>query len=46
MGISLPNKPGHMAKVYAESDVNGKCDVFLDVSFISMTLLLLPKQYT
>jgi fucose permease len=32
-------------KVYVESVVNAKFDVFLDVFFIIMTLFFLPKQY-
>jgi len=45
MGISLSNKPGHMAKSMGKSDVNAKFDVFLDIYFIIMTLLFLPEQY-
>ena len=44
MGIFLANKPDHMAKLYVESDVNAKFDVFW-IFFIIMTLLILPKQY-
>jgi len=32
-------------KAYVESVVNAKFDVILDVFFIIMTLLILPKQY-